>query len=133
MSRERTVLLIEDNEDSRIILTAFLTSSGYLVTEATNGEAGIAKARADRPDLILMDVSIPIIDGWEATRILKHDPDTAKIPIVALTVHALPSDREKAMEVGCDDYISKPVEPRAVLAAVQHWIGSPESGTATVR
>ncbi len=126
MSGGRTVLLIEDDEDSRIILTALLTSAGYAVTEATNGEAGIEKARADRPDVILMDVSIPIIDGWEATRILKRDPDTAKIPILALTVHALPSDRAKAREVGCDDYISKPVAPRAVLAAIQRWIGPPE-------
>jgi CheY-like chemotaxis protein len=96
---------------------------GYEVSEALNGEEGIAKARAERPDLILMDISIPIIDGWEATQVLKHDPLTRDIPIIALTAHALASDREKAMEVGCDGYLAKPCEPRAVVAEVQRFLG----------
>ena len=102
---------------------------GYAVTEALNGEEGIAKARSERPDLILMDISIPVIDGWEATQVLKHDPQTREIPIIALTAHALASDREKAMEVGCDGYLAKPCEPRAVVAEVQRFLGKGDGST----
>ena len=119
----KTVLLVEDNEDNRIVYSTILRHFGYAVIEALNGEEGIAKARADKPDLILMDISIPIIDGWEATQVLKHDPATRNIPIIALTAHALASDREKAMEVGCDGYLAKPCEPRAVVAEVQRFLG----------
>src|SRR5882724_3384824 len=119
----KTVLLVEDNEDNRIVYSTILRHFGYTVTEALNGEEGIAKARSERPDLILMDISIPIIDGWEATQVLKHDPLTRDIPIIALTAHALASDREKAMEVGCDGYLAKPCEPRAVVAEVQRFLG----------
>jgi CheY-like chemotaxis protein len=87
----KTVLLVEDNEDNRIVYSTILRHFGYTVTEALNGEEGISKARAERPDLILMDISIPIIDGWEATQVLKHDPATNDIPIIALTAHALAS------------------------------------------
>src|SRR5688572_17743123 len=87
----KTVLLVEDNEDNRIVYSTILRHFGYSVTEALNGEEGIAKARAEKPDLILMDISIPIIDGWEATQVLKHDPSTRDIPIIALTAHALAS------------------------------------------
>src|SRR5580765_4282575 len=111
------VLLVEDNEDNRIVYSTILKHFGYEVTEALNGEEGIAKARSEKPDLILMDISIPIIDGWEATQVLKHDPGTRDIPIIALTAHALASDREKAMEVGCDGYLAKPCEPRGVGAS----------------
>src|SRR5438552_14744042 len=100
----KTVLLVEDNEDNRIVYSTILRHFGYSVSEALNGEEGIAKARAEKPDLILMDISIPVIDGWEATQVLKHDPQTRDIPIIALTAHALASDREKAMEVACDGY-----------------------------
>ena len=93
----KTVLLVEDNEDNRIVYSTILRHFGYEVSEALNGEEGIAKARAERPDLILMDISIPIIDGWEATQVLKHDPATSAIPIIALTAHALASDRAFAM------------------------------------
>ena len=96
----KTVLLVEDNEDNRIVYSTILRHFGYEVIEALNGEEGISKARSEKPDLILMDISIPIIDGWEATQVLKHDPATRSIPIIALTAHALASDREKAMEVG---------------------------------
>ena len=98
----KTVLLVEDNEDNRIVYSTILRHFGYEVSEALNGEEGIAKARAERPDLILMDISIPII---------------------ALTAHALASDREKAMEVGCDGYLAKPCEPRAMVAEVQRFLG----------
>src|SRR5215203_1688659 len=121
--KAKTVLLVEDNEDNRIVYSTILRHFGYTVTEALNGEEGIAKARGERPDLILMDISIPIIDGWEATQVLKHDPATNDIPIIALTAHALASDREKAMEVGCDGYLAKPCEPRAVVAEVQRFLG----------
>jgi CheY-like chemotaxis protein len=119
----KTVLLVEDNEDNRIVYSTILRHFGYSVTEALNGEEGIAKARSEKPDLILMDISIPVIDGWEATQVLKHDPQTREIPIIALTAHALASDREKAMEVGCDGYLAKPCEPRAVVAEVQRFLG----------
>src|SRR5437870_13057126 len=119
----KTVLLVEDNEDNRIVYSTILRHFGYSVTEALNGEEGIAKARSEKPDLILMDISIPIIDGWEATQVLKHDPSTNGIPITALTAHALPSDREQAMEVGCDGYLAKPREARAVAPEAETWLG----------
>jgi CheY-like chemotaxis protein len=122
-SAPKTVLLVEDNEDNRIVYSTILRHFGYRVMEALNGEEGIATARAEKPDLILMDISIPIIDGWEATQVLKHDPETRHIPIIALTAHALASDRERAMQVGCDGYLAKPCEPRAVVAEVQRFLG----------
>ncbi|HKV49780.1 MAG TPA: response regulator [Gemmatimonadaceae bacterium] len=119
----KTVLLVEDNEDNRIVYSTILQHFGYRVMEAFNGEEGIAKARTEQPDLILMDISIPVIDGWEATQVLKRDPTTRRIPIIALTAHALASDREKAMEVGCDSYLAKPCEPKTVVSEVERFIG----------
>lgn len=119
----QTVLLVEDNEDNRIIYTTMLRHVGYDVLEAQDGVQAIALARSERPDLILMDISIPEIDGWEATRILRRDPATSAIPIVALTAHALPDDREKALQMGFTAYLAKPIEPRTVVAEVQRWIG----------
>jgi two-component system, cell cycle response regulator DivK len=121
---DKRVLLVEDNEDFRIIYRVILEHSGYQVLEAVNGPEGLRMAREERPDLILMDISIPIIDGWETTRILKADDQTRDIPIIALTAHALPVDRSKAAEVGCDGYLAKPVEPRQVVEAVGRWTGS---------
>ena len=118
-----TILLVEDNEDNRRIYVTILAHAGYRVLEAVDGEAALSVARAELPDMILMDVSIPKIDGWEATRRLKADPATSGIPIVALTAHALASDREKAMDVGCDGYIPKPAEPRLILAEVERRVG----------
>jgi CheY-like chemotaxis protein len=122
---EPTVLLVEDNEDNLRIYSTILTYSGYRVLEATDGEAGLTAARERQPDLILMDVSIPKIDGWEVTRILKADPSTATIPVIALTAHALATDRERAQEIGFDGYIPKPAEPRLVLAEVERRLGKP--------
>jgi two-component system cell cycle response regulator DivK len=119
----RTVLLVEDNEDNLVIYSTILRHAGFDVIEATDGQQGIDAARLHHPGLILMDVSIPIIDGWEATRQLKADPNTSEIPIIALTAHALPSDQRKSVEVGCDGYISKPAEPRLVLNAVEVRLG----------
>src|SRR5437763_1250960 len=123
MAGAPTVLLVEDNDDNLRIYSTILNYAGYHVLEATDGEAGLASARTDQPDLILMDVSIPKIDGWEVTRILKADPKTAAIPIVALTAHALASDRERADAIGFDGYIPKPAEPRLVLAEVERRVG----------
>jgi two-component system cell cycle response regulator DivK len=118
-ARNQTVLLVEDNDDNRIIYSTYLTYSGFRVIEAADGEQGIALARAEQPDVVLMDISIPLVDGWEATRRLKADPATAHIPVIALTAHALAGDRERAFEVGSDGYLPKPVEPRAVAEAVE--------------
>jgi CheY-like chemotaxis protein len=115
---------VEDNEDNRIIYSTVLRHRGFVVIEALDGVQAIALARSTRPDLILMDISIPVIDGWEATRILRADPSTREIPIIALTAHALANDRQRAAQVGFTSYLAKPVEPRAVVAEVRRWIRS---------
>ncbi len=125
--KSSTVLLVEDNEDNLLIYSTILRHSGFTVLEARDGQAGIDTAKRDLPGLILMDVSIPLIDGLEATRRLKADPATQHIPIIALTAHALASDQQKAIEAGCDAYISKPAEPRIVLAAVKRYLGEAEA------
>ena len=117
------ILLVEDNEDNRIIYRLTLGHFGYEVAEAADGVSGIRVATETLPDLILMDVSIPGIDGWEATRRLKADDRTARIPIIALTAHALASDRDRATEVGCDGYLAKPIEPRRVVEEIQRVLG----------
>ena len=121
----RKVLIIEDNEDNRIVYSTILRHHGFQVSEALDGEEGILKARRDAPDVILMDISIPLIDGWEVTRVLKRDAATRGIPVIALTAHAMPGDREHALEVGCDGYLAKPCEPRAVLAEVRRLLAPP--------
>lgn len=126
----KTVLLVEDNEDNRTVYRTILEHFGYGVIEARNGEDGVRMAREGQPALILMDISIPLIDGWEATRILKSDPATSEIPIIALTAHALATDRAKAQEVGCDGYLAKPCEPRRVVSEVERFLGTDRgSGT----
>jgi CheY-like chemotaxis protein len=100
------------------------------VIEARNGEDGVRMAREGQPALILMDISIPLIDGWEATRILKSDPATSEIPIIALTAHALATDRAKAQEVGCDGYLAKPCEPRRVVSEVERFLGTDRGSAA---
>ncbi|HEY4133315.1 MAG TPA: response regulator [Gemmatimonadaceae bacterium] len=125
-AKNTTVLLVEDNEDNLLIYSTILRHSGYAVVEARDGQAGIDAAKKEHPGLILMDVSIPVIDGLEATRRLKADASTKDIPIIALTAHALASDQQKAIEAGCDSYIAKPAEPRAVVAAVREYLGDPQ-------
>jgi CheY-like chemotaxis protein len=117
-----TVLLVEDNEDNQFVYRTILEHFNYRVIVAGDGEEGVRQAREVIPDVILMDVSIPVIDGLEATRILKADPSTAAIPIVALTAHALAEDRRRASEAGCDSYLSKPAEPKKVLAEVKRML-----------
>lgn len=121
------MLLVEDNEDNLIIYTTILRFGGYRVVEAHDGRAALAAASTIQPDLILMDVAIPYVDGLEVTRRLKADPATRHIPIIALTAHALPSDRDRAFAAGCDGYISKPAEPRHVLNAVRRELGNAEA------
>jgi two-component system, cell cycle response regulator DivK len=119
----KTVLLVEDNEDNLVVYRTILEHVGFRVIEARDGEEGVSRARQFRPNLILMDISIPKMDGWEATQRLKSDNDTKGIPIIALTAHALEEDRQKALQAGCDGYLAKPVEPRRVVQEVERFVG----------
>lgn len=118
----KRILLIEDNELNRDMLSRRLQKRGYEVAMAVDGETGIAMAQAQSPALILMDVSLPGIDGWEATRRLKAAPETRDIPIVALTAYATPGDREKALAVGCDDFDIKPIDLPRLLAKIENLL-----------
>lgn len=109
------VLLVEDNEMNRDMLSRRLVRNGYEVVNAIDGQQGVDMASSERPDIILMDMSLPVIDGWEATRQIKASESTRNIPVIALTAHAMAGDREKAMEMGCDDYDTKPVEITRLL------------------
>lgn len=122
------VLLVEDNPDNREIYSIILRNFGYNVLEAIDGEAALEMTRAHLPALILMDISIPKMDGYSVTRMLKADSMTGMIPIVALTAHAMPGEEERAREAGCDGYMSKPVAPKRVLEEVQKFIGPPTLG-----
>jgi two-component system cell cycle response regulator DivK len=113
------ILLVEDQEMNRDMLSRRLKKRGYEVEIAVDGAEGLEKAKSTSPDLILMDMSLPVIDGWEATRRLKADDETKGVPIIALTAHAMSTDREKAMEAGCDEYETKPVELPRLLAAIE--------------
>ncbi len=117
------ILLVEDNEMNRDMLSRRLTRKGYEVVVGEDGELGVSMATSESPDLILMDMSLPVIDGWEATRQLKASPATAAIPIIALTAHAMASDREKALSAGCDDYDTKPVELPRLLEKIERLLG----------
>lgn len=119
---DRTVLLVEDDEDSRRICVAILRHSGYRILEALTAEHGLELARRDVPDLIVMDVGLPGIDGIQATSLLKSDATTASIPIVLLTSRALESDRIRGASAGCDSYLTKPCSPRRVLREVQKFV-----------
>lgn len=114
-----TILLVEDNVDNRAVYRMGLEHWGYEVVEAVDGEEGVRLARERLPDLILMDVSLPKLDGYSAATMLKADPDTRAIPIVALTAHALAGEEEKALAAGCDGYLAKPVEPKRVVETVR--------------
>lgn len=116
------ILLVEDNEDNRDMLSRRLERKGFTVTLAVDGQDGVDKARSEIPDIILMDMSLPVMDGWEATKVLKDDPDTAQIPVIALTAHAMSSDREKAIEAGCNDYDTKPVDLQRLLNKISDLI-----------
>jgi two-component system, cell cycle response regulator DivK len=113
------ILLVEDNDMNRDMLSRRLSRKGYETVEAVDGQEGIETARSARPNLILMDMSLPVLDGWEATRRLKADPATSSIPVIALTAHAMAGDRERALDAGCDDYDTKPIEFPSLLAKIE--------------
>lgn len=117
------ILLVEDNEMNRDMLSRRLTRKGYEVVVGEDGERGVSMASSESPDLILMDMSLPVVDGWEATRQIKAAPETAAIPIIALTAHAMASDRDKALSAGCDDYDTKPVELPRLLEKIERLLG----------
>src|SRR5262245_53976148 len=119
------LLLIEDNEEGRDGLSRRLRREGFEVLVAADGRQGLEAARAEAPDLVLMDMSLPVLDGWEATRQLKADPQTRHIPVIALTAHAMAGDREKALAAGCDEYDTKPVEFARLVGKVQTLLGGP--------
>jgi CheY-like chemotaxis protein len=112
------ILLVEDNELNRDMLSRRLARKGHEVSIAVDGREGVAKAHDERPEIILMDISLPELDGWEATRLLRADAATASIPVIALTAHAMESDRFRSLEVGCDDYDTKPVELQRLLGKI---------------
>ncbi len=121
---EKTVLLVEDNADIRNIYATALASEGYTVVEATNGEEGIRLARTTSPRLILMNIALPLVDGWKATAVLKQDPRTREIPVVAITAFTRSRDRLRARSLGCAAYLPKPCEPSRLLKEVRRLIGS---------
>jgi two-component system, cell cycle response regulator DivK len=112
------ILLVEDNEMNRDMLARRLERKGFEVVVALDGQAGVAMGRRETPDLILMDMSLPVLSGWEATRALKSSPETRAIPVIALTAHAMSGDRERAIEAGCDDYDTKPVDLARLLEKI---------------
>jgi CheY-like chemotaxis protein len=117
------LLYVEDNEMNRDMLSRRLQRRGFEVLIALDGEQGMAMAAVERPDLILMDMSLPVLDGWEATRRLKTSSDTERIPIIGLTAHAMATDRDKCLEAGCDDYDTKPVELERLLEKIERLLG----------
>jgi CheY-like chemotaxis protein len=117
------ILYVEDNDDNVYMLRGRLTRAGFEVAVATDGQAGVAMATSEAPDLIVMDLSLPVVDGWEATRRLKAAPETRAIPVIALSAHAMEGDRAKALEAGCDDYDTKPVEFQRLLGKIRALLG----------
>lgn len=118
------ILLVEDNEMNRDMLSRRLIRKGFTVDMAVDGRQGVELASAIQPDLILMDLSLPVMDGWDATRALKSDPSTRNIPVIALTAHAMTSDRTRAFEAGCDDFDTKPVEWMRLLGKIEALLSS---------
>jgi CheY-like chemotaxis protein len=117
------LLYVEDNEMNRDMLSRRLQRRGFEVLIAADGEQGVSLATAEKPDLILMDMNLPVLDGWEATRRLKAAPDTRRIPIIGLTAHAMAADRARCLEAGCDDYDTKPVELTRLLEKIERLVG----------
>jgi two-component system, cell cycle response regulator DivK len=113
------ILLVEDNEMNRDMLSRRLARRGYEITLAMDGQEGVVLARSVQPDMILMDMSLPVMSGWEATKVLKDDPQLRSIPVIALTAHAMSADREKALNAGCDDFDTKPIELEGLLKKIE--------------
>ena len=123
------ILIIEDTENNRVLLTRRLKPRGHEIVTAENAESGLAMVAAERPDLILMDVGLPGMDGWSATRQLKSDPLNRQIPVIALTAHAMDGDRQKAIEAGCDDYETKPIDFNRLFAMIDRLLSpQPQPG-----
>jgi two-component system cell cycle response regulator DivK len=120
----KRVLIVEDQEDNRAILRDLLSTAGYELIEATNGAEGVELAQRERPDLILMDIQLPIVDGYEATRRIKANAELKSIPIIAVTSYALSGDEAKARSAGCNGYVTKPFSPRQLLAKVREYLSS---------
>jgi two-component system, cell cycle response regulator DivK len=118
----KRILVIEDTEDNRRILNDLLTNAGFELFEASDGETGVAMAESHKPDLILMDIQLPVFDGYEATRRIKANPALAHIPIIAVTSYALSGDKQLAVDAGCDGYVAKPFSPRQILAKVREFL-----------
>jgi two-component system cell cycle response regulator DivK len=118
----KRILVVEDQEDNRRILRDLLTSAGYEIIQAENGEEALTAAARERPDLILMDIQLPLLDGYEATRRIKADPALRAIPIIVVTSYALSGDEGKARAAGCDAYVTKPYSPRALLAKIREYV-----------
>jgi two-component system cell cycle response regulator DivK len=118
----KRILIVEDQEDNRIILRRLLSTAGYDLIEAINGEDGVALALSMRPDLILMDIQLPVMDGYEATRRIKSNAELKSIPVIAVTSYALSGDEAKARAAGCDAYVAKPFSPRQLLAKVREYL-----------
>ena len=119
-----TILIVEDDSGNRMLIADLLASKGYRPIEAKDGEEAIALTRQKRPDLILMDLSLPRVDGWEATRRLKADADLKDIPVIALTAHAMAGDETKALDAGCDGYISKPINVWSLVEEIEGYLKS---------
>ena len=120
----KRILVVEDQEDLRGVLRTLLTGSGYAMLEAVDGETGVARAKSDRPDLILMDIQMPVLDGYEATRRIKADPDLKGIPVIAVSSFAMKGDEEKARAAGCDHYVTKPYSPMQLLRVIRGTLGA---------
>ena len=118
------ILYVEDNDDNIYMLKNRLTRAGYTVVIATDGAQGVALATSEQPDLVLMDLSLPVLDGWEAARRIKTAPETSRIPIIALSAHAMPGDQEKALAAGCAGYVTKPIDKTTFIAEVAAHVGS---------
>lgn len=121
----RTILIVEDNSDNRSIYATLLRHHGYRVLEAEDGAEGLELARTELPDLVLMDISLPVLDGWQATELLKQDSQTASIPVIALTAHAMVEHRHRSLDAGCAVYLAKPCEPSRVLEEIGRLLAAP--------
>jgi two-component system, cell cycle response regulator DivK len=119
----KRILIVEDQEDLRGVLRTLLAGSGYEVVEAADGRAGVAKAQSERPDLILMDIQLPVLDGYDATRQIKANPDLKATPIIAVSSFAMKGDEEKARTAGCDHYVTKPYSPIQLLGIIRGFLG----------
>ena len=119
----KRILVVEDQEDLRDVLRTLLTGSGYAVIEASDGESGVAMAKSERPDLILMDIQMPVLDGYDATRQIKAEPDLTSTPLIAVSSFAMKGDEEKARAAGCDVYVTKPYSPLQLLRIVRDLLG----------